>query len=85
MSKFNFAAAVAAAPIFEPWDIKTRKQRKRIRKPNLASALKQANKVGSRVSSATIAADGSVLLTFGEAPSEQRNELDQWLEKHRAN
>lgn len=29
MSKFDFAAAMAAAPVFEPWEGKTRKRRKR--------------------------------------------------------
>jgi hypothetical protein len=44
-------------------------RRRRQRKPTLAGALKQASKVGANVKGATVAADGSVSLTFGNAAS----------------
>jgi hypothetical protein len=38
------------------------------------------------VSGATLAADGSVSLQFGEArTAEQANDLDKWMAKHNAN
>jgi len=46
-------------------------RKRRERKPTLAGALKQASKAGVDVKGATLAADGSVSLQFGEAePSE---------------
>jgi hypothetical protein len=39
------------------------------RKPTLTTALTQAAKAGATVSGATITPDGSVALTFGEAPT----------------
>jgi hypothetical protein len=46
-------------------------RKRRARKPTLAGALKQASKAGVDVKGATLAADGSVSLQFGEAePSE---------------
>jgi hypothetical protein len=41
--------------------------RRRQRKPSLASALRQANKVGAAVCGAEIKPDGSVALSFGTA------------------
>jgi hypothetical protein len=38
----------------------------RMRKPNLAAAIRQARKAGVDVSGATIGPDGSVSLTFGQ-------------------
>jgi hypothetical protein len=55
----------------------------RRRKPTLAAALKQADKAGKAVAGATLAADGSVTLTFGApATAGQGNELDAWMAKH---
>jgi hypothetical protein len=55
----------------------------RRRKPTLAAALKQADKAGKAVAGATLAADGSVTLTFGApATADQGNELDAWMAKH---
>ena len=50
----------------EPWEVKTRKRRQRIRKPTLASALKQARQAGMLPTGATVTADG-VALEFGNA------------------
>src|SRR5262249_35877875 len=54
-------------------------------RPSLARAIKQARKVGVTVSGATIAADGSVSLTFGEPTPAQQNDLDRWMAKRHAN
>ena len=54
-------------------------------KATLAAALKQAKEAGVNVSGATLAADGSVSLQFGEPEAEQTNELDKWMAKHHAN
>lgn len=56
----------------------------RQRKPTLASALREAKKVGASIAGATLAADGSVSLTFGEAAKTNGNELDEWMAKHHA-
>ena len=47
------------------WDDDIEVSRARKRKPSLASAIRQAVKAGMTVSGATIAPDGSVVLTFG--------------------
>ena len=60
-------------------------RRRRERKPTLAGALKQASKAGAKVRGATMAADGSVSLQFGEPQTEQTNDLDKWMAKHHAN
>jgi hypothetical protein len=56
--------------------------RKRHRKPNLARALHEAKKAGVNVAGATLTADGSVSLSFGEAVKTPGNELDQWITAH---
>jgi hypothetical protein len=63
---------------------KSERQR-RARKPTLAGALKQASKAGVDVKGATLAADGSVSLQFGEPQTEQINDLDKWMAKRHAN
>jgi hypothetical protein len=60
-------------------------RRRRERRPTLAGALKQASKAGAKVRGATMAADGSVSLQFGEPQTEQTNDLDKWMAKHHAN
>ena len=60
-------------------------RKRRERKPTLAGALKQASKAGAKVRGATVAADGSVSLQFGEPQTEQTNDLDKWMAKHHAN
>ena len=55
----------------------TRPTRRRSRRPNLASALKQAGKAGVAVSGATIRPDGSVALEFGN-PDSARPESNEW-------
>ena len=47
--------------------------------------IKDAEKEGKKVSGATVAADGSVSLQFGEPQTEQTNDLDKWMAKHHAN
>ncbi|HWX32090.1 MAG TPA: hypothetical protein VNZ53_32245 [Steroidobacteraceae bacterium] len=48
--------------------------------------IREAEKDGKKVSGATLAADGSVSLQFGEArTAEQANDLDKWMAKHNAN
>ncbi len=64
ISEADFAH-LGRGELFEPWEMPTRKRREK-RKPNLASALKQASNAGANVSGATIAADGSVSLEFGD-------------------
>jgi hypothetical protein len=51
-----------------PWCTK-----RRARKPRIDAATKDAEKTGKKVSGATVAADGSVSLQFGEARTEQTN------------
>ena len=54
-----------------------KKKTRRARRPTLASALRQARKVGASVSGATISADGSVTITFGQPTvAESENEWD---------
>jgi hypothetical protein len=60
-------------------------RKRRARKPTLAGALKQAGKAGAKVRGATVAADGSVSLQFGEPQTEQTNDLDEWMAKRHAN
>jgi hypothetical protein len=57
---------------------------KRVRKPNLAKAIKEAARAGLSVTGATIEA-GRVTLQFGQSCDDnvQGNELDDWLSKHR--
>jgi len=62
--------------IFEPWESPTRRRKKR--KPNLASALKQASKAGVAVAGATITADG-VTLEFGQ-PDAVKTNTNPWDE-----
>ncbi len=50
-------------------------QKRRERKPTLATQLKQASKAGVAVKSATVAADGSVTLSFGD-PSPRSDSLE---------
>jgi hypothetical protein len=64
-----------------PWCTK-----RRARKPSIRSIIREAEKDGKKVSGATLAADGSVSLQFGEArTTEQANDLDKWMAKHNAN
>ena len=60
-------------------------RKRRERKPTLAGALKQASKAGAKVRGATVAADGSVSLQFGESQTDQTNDLDKWMAKRYAN
>jgi hypothetical protein len=77
----------ASRPEPEPDDVEgaaTEKpaRKRRERKPTLAGALKQASKAGVDVKGATLAADGSVSLQFGEAePSEASNPWDAEIER----
>jgi hypothetical protein len=58
------------------------KKPRRPRKPTLTAALKQAGRAGAIVSGATMAADGSVQLTFGEpdAVKANGNDINAWDE-----
>jgi hypothetical protein len=60
----------------EPWEVVTRKRRKRVRKLTLRQALAQASKAGLAVSGATVVADGSVILEFGEPKAAKPNGQD---------
>jgi hypothetical protein len=51
-------------------------RKRRERKPTLAAALKQASKAGVDVKGATLAADGSVSLTFGKPSPVKHNSWD---------
>ena len=57
-------------------EISFRVNPKRARKPTLASALALASMAGVTVSGATIAADGSVSLTFGSVSAAKPNGHD---------
>jgi hypothetical protein len=48
------------------------------RKPRIRTMIKEAEKDGKKVSGATVAADGSVTLQFGEAQTDQTNEPNPW-------
>jgi hypothetical protein len=53
---------------------------RRQRKPSLLTkALREAKKAGIPVASATLTADGSVSLSFGETVKDNGNDLDRWL------
>jgi septal ring factor EnvC (AmiA/AmiB activator) len=54
-------------------ELKTAEPAKRKRKVSLANAIKQAKKAGEAVAGATIAADGSVALTFGQSDAAKAN------------
>jgi hypothetical protein len=51
------------------------------RKPSVRSMIKEAERDGKKVSGATLAADGSVSLQFGEARTEPKSETDRELEE----
>lgn len=55
-------------------------RKRRARRPTLAAALKQANKAGIDVKGATLAADGSVSLTFGNTVSGNGASDNPWDE-----
>jgi hypothetical protein len=58
---------------------------RRLRKPTLAGAIREAKKAGVPVAGATFAVDGSISLAFGEATKTNGNgELDEWMAKHHA-
>ena len=81
------ASTAGIAPEPEPDDVEGAAaekppRKRRERKPTLAGALKQASKAGAKVRGATMAADGSVSLQFGEAePSEASNPWDAEIER----
>jgi hypothetical protein len=55
---------------------------RRQREPSLLTkALREAKKAGMPVANATLTADGSVSLSFGEAVKSNGNDLDRWLAK----
>jgi hypothetical protein len=55
-------------------------RKRRERRPTLAGALKQASKAGAKVSGATVTADGSVTLQFGEANAGDSAAANEWDE-----
>jgi hypothetical protein len=59
-----------------------RRPRRRRRKVTLARAIRQAKQAGLDIAGATLAADGTVSLAFGEPAKTSGNELDQWIAKH---
>ena len=59
-------------------------KRERKRKPNVRAMIKNAENDGKKVSGATVAADGTVSLTFGEAQTEPKSETDRELEEFNA-
>lgn len=71
-------ASAQYAKFFQPGadDMRAQKLRKRIRRPTLRQALKQASKAGMAVSGATVKPDGSVELAFGSAKAGQPNGHD---------
>jgi hypothetical protein len=55
------------------------------RKPRIDAVIKAAEKTGAKVSGATVATDGSVSLTFGEADRDAAaNEWDEVYGKSKA-
>jgi hypothetical protein len=57
------------------------------RKPRIRAMIKDAEKDGKKVSGATVAADGSVTLQFGEADktmNEADDEFARWKQKKNA-
>jgi septal ring factor EnvC (AmiA/AmiB activator) len=54
-------------------ELKTAKPAGRKRKMSLSDAIKQAKKAGEAVAGATLAADGSVSLTFGQPDATKAN------------
>lgn len=57
--------------------------RKRRRKSStLARALREAERAGVTVASASVDENGTVSLMFGEAKPELTNDLDRWMAKN---
>lgn len=57
--------------------------RKRHRKPNpVEQALRGAKKAGFNVAGATLTADGSISLQFGEVAKTPGNVFDEWMTRH---
>ena len=53
---------------------------KRERRPSVRTMIKNAEKDGKKVSGATLAADGSVSLQFGEADKDNSAAVNEWDE-----
>jgi hypothetical protein len=73
----RFAAIRPSRPVIYV-DAKPRRQRQP-RRPSIARMLKLARKAGFNIAGATIAADGSVVLTFGAGGADERNAWDEVL------
>jgi hypothetical protein len=65
-------------------DCAAKRVARRKRKPSVRAMIKDAEKDGKKVSGATVAADGSVSLQFGEAQIEPKSETDRELEEFNA-
>jgi hypothetical protein len=63
-------------------DCAAKRVARRKRKPSVRAMIKEND--GKKVSGATVAADGTVSLTFGEAQTEPKSETDRELEEFNA-
>lgn len=61
--------------LFEPWDVPTRKRRKR-KSPSLVSVAKQAAKAGIEVARYEVEPDGKINIITGTADGETTN--NEW-------
>lgn len=79
----NEASPVIGTPALESRPVATQPRTARLRKPNLATAIKQAAKAGVNVRGAVIETDGRLSLTFGESTNpNSENRLDAWIAKN---
>lgn len=65
----------------ERWDIETfppKQKRTRKRRITLARAMRQASEAGVAVNGATVNADGSVTLTFGNPANGSGENFNEW-------
>ena len=75
-------AAMFAEGLIEPWDLPplTRRRKRKPRKPSIDRLIRQAERSGKKVTSATIMPDG-MKLEFGEPTKPECNDLDLWRAK----
>jgi hypothetical protein len=83
MHDLNAASLVIGTPALEPRPGAAQPKTARQRKPNLATAMKQARKAGVEVIGATLETDGRLSLTFGGSTNANAcSTLDDWIVKH---
>jgi hypothetical protein len=59
--------------------------KRRARRPTLASVAKQASKAGVVVARYEVEPDGKITIIPGQPEADQTTDLDKWMAKHHAN